>query len=253
MKKILAIILSLLVFQSEAKSLSVGWELWYPYQYRNKQQKLVGLDFDIFNAVNKSLQFKTSIVELPWKRHLQYIKTGDIDLAMGASYTEVRSKHAYFTEPYRVEKVNLFIQKGNPQNINLTSLDQLSKSRFIIGVEGGYFYGKLYEKLKTQPEFQSHINEVIDLEQNVKMLIKGHIDGFLADPITMKSFAKKYGIDDEIEPHPIEIYQTNIHFMLSKKSCDKATLLKFNQAIVNLKKNGELENIIQRSSNPNDF
>jgi polar amino acid transport system substrate-binding protein len=39
------------VVHVKANDLSVGWELWYPYQYHNKNQQLVGLDIDSFNAI----------------------------------------------------------------------------------------------------------------------------------------------------------------------------------------------------------
>lgn len=249
MKKLFIVILVLSTFQSLAKNLSVGWELWYPYQYRNKEQQLVGLDFDILNAINKQLQYSINYMELPWKRHLQYIKTGYIDLAMGASFTANRSEDAYFTVPYRIEQVNLFIKKENPQNIKITALSQISKSHLIFGIEGGYFYGKVFEDLINQPGFHQHINEVIDLEQNIKMLLKGHIDGFLADPLAVKAFAKRYDIENKIEIYPLEIYKTNIHFMISKKSVDKDMLIQINKAIEVLKNSGEMDNLINNFTN----
>ena len=93
--------------------LLVGWELWYPYQYHNKQGQLVGLDIDSFNAIAKHAGVKTHFIETPWKRHLHLVKHGRIDIAFGASYSEEREEYAYFTKPYRHEKVNLFVKKGS--------------------------------------------------------------------------------------------------------------------------------------------
>jgi polar amino acid transport system substrate-binding protein len=244
--KIFLLLLSIISFQIPAKELSIGWELWYPYQFRDKQQQLIGLDFDILNAILKELALEANYTELPWKRHLQYIKTGDIDIAMGASFTKERDDFAYFSIPYRIEKINLFVKKGNTKDIKLTRLEDLIHSHYILGIEGGYFYGDKFQKLNQQIDFQSHINEVIDLEQNVKMLFKGYIDGFFADPITMKSFSEKYSIQNELESHPLVIYQTDVHFMLSKKSCSPETLMHFNQAIKTLQANGELDRIIKK-------
>ncbi|MFT6903213.1 MAG: polar amino acid transport system substrate-binding protein, partial [Colwellia sp.] len=173
MKKylILAIVLTFHGSANEAPSrdFAVGWELWYPYQYHNKKQELVGLDFDIFNAIIKESNFKVTFTELPWKRHLQYIKTGKIDMAMGASYTLEREESAYFSLPYRIEKVNLFVKKGMVSKIKLDTLGDLANSNYMIGVEGGYYYGKEYQKLITTKAFYSQINHVIDLEQNVAL------------------------------------------------------------------------------------
>ena len=111
------LILALFIpIQSWSFDLAVGWELWYPYQYRNKQQQLAGLDFDIFNAVVKEAGLNVTYTELPWKRHLHYIKTGQIDIAMGSSYTKEREQYAYFTEPYRQEIIKLFVKYHMKRN-----------------------------------------------------------------------------------------------------------------------------------------
>jgi len=248
--KISVIAVVLLLLQSSKaygkSTLSVGWELWYPYQYHNSNQKLVGLDFDIFNAIVKQADFSVEYTELPWKRHLHYIKTGQMDVAMGASYNNEREEYAYFTKPYRLELVKLYVKKGQAKHIKLPSLSALSKSDYMIGVEGGYYYGKNYQELIKSTEFQSHINEVIDIEENVNLLMKGHIDGFLVDPVTMKAFVEKYKLHNEFEPHSVKIYQDNIHIMLSKKALNESALQRFNQAIDTLKKNGELDKISAR-------
>jgi len=231
---------------NNSKNYAVGWELWYPYQYHNKERQLVGLDFDIFNAIIKEANIEVTFTELPWKRHLQYIKTGEMDMAMGSSYTAEREKTAYFSIPYRKEKVNLFVKKGTVNKIIIKSLADLSNTNYLIGVEGGYYYGEQYQQLITSKEFQTHINDVIDLEENVELLFKGHIDGFLVDPVTMKAFSEKYSLEGEFEIHPLEIYQDNIHIMLSRQSCKVEMLAKINKAITKLKQSGEMDTIINR-------
>jgi polar amino acid transport system substrate-binding protein len=245
------LLIALFTFNISANEVSsrvyaVGWELWYPYQYHNKDQEQVGLDFDVFKAITKEANIDVIFTELPWKRHLQYIKTGKMDMAMGSSYTPEREETAYFSLPYRHEKVNLFVRKGTTNQIKLKTLSDLIKSDYMIGVEGGYFYGEEYNKLITVKEFYTHINDVIDLEQNVTLLLKGHIDGFLVDPVTMKAFSEKYLLQGEFEAHPLKIYQDDIYIMLSKKSCSVETLNRINDAIVKLKASGEMSKIIDR-------
>jgi len=230
--------------QSEQHTLSVGWELWYPYQYHNKKQELVGLDFDVFNAILQELKLSVDYTELPWKRHLLYLKTGQIDVAMGASFSNEREGFAHFTEPYRLELVKLYVKKGHAKKMKLTSLGELTSTNFMLGVESGYYYGKNYQSLIKSTEFRAQINESLDLEQNIELLLKGHIDGFLVDPITMKVFVEKYRLEDEFEVHSVPIYQDSIHIMLSKKTLNISDLNEFNGAIKTLKDNGKLTKII---------
>ncbi|MFT5314046.1 MAG: polar amino acid transport system substrate-binding protein [Paraglaciecola sp.] len=233
---------------SQAKDLSVGWELWYPYQYHNKKIELVGLDIESFNAIMAQAKLKFTSAEIPWKTHLHFIKTGKIDMAMGASKTDDRQQYAYFSLPYRQETVKLFVKKGNASQTPLTSLSDLAASPYKIGVEAGYYYGKAYQDLIKDPDFQNNISEVIDLEQNVSMLLEGKLDGFLVDPVTMKAFVNKYDMHNTFEPHPVEIYSADIHLMLSKITGDEFLLNKINQAITTLKNNDSLQKINRRWS-----
>lgn len=231
--------------QIKAEDLSVGWELWYPYQYHNKNRQLVGLDIDSFNAIMAEAKLSFTTAEIPWKTHLHFIHTGKIDIAMGASWSQDREEYAYFSKPYRKETVKLFVKKGNAQNIHLKTLSDLAASPYMIGVESGYYYGEDYQELIKKADFQANISEVIDLEQNVTLLMNDHLDGFLVDPNTMRSFVHKYKMENEFEQHPLKIYSTDIYIMLSKKSSDIETLEKLNKAITTLTDNGELSRINQ--------
>jgi polar amino acid transport system substrate-binding protein len=224
----------------KAKVLSVGWELWYPYQHHNENRQLVGLDIDSFNAIMTEAKLSFTTAEIPWKTHLHFLKTGKMDIAMGASWSKGREVFAYFSVPYRKETVKLFVKKGNAKNIHLQTLSDLNGSKYILGVESGYYYGEDYEKLINTAAFHANISEVIDLEQNVTLLLKGHLDGFLVDPNTMQSFIKKYNMKNEFEQHSLEIYSADIFIMLSKKTSNLSTLNKINQAITVLTNNGEL-------------
>jgi polar amino acid transport system substrate-binding protein len=227
----------------KGNDLSVGWELWYPYQYHNKNRQLIGLDIDSFNAIMAEAKLSFTTAEIPWKTHLHFLKTGKMDLAMGASWSTEREEFAYFSKPYRQETVKLFVKKGNANNMHLKTLSDLVGSQYIVGVESGYYYGQTYQELLKSAGFQANINEVIDLEQNVTLLMEGYLDGFLVDPNTMQSFIKKYQMYDEFEQHSVEIYSADIFIMLSKKSSDIEILNKINKAIVTLTDNGELRGI----------
>lgn len=240
----LLFLLLVVCFGASSKNFSVGWELWYPYQYHNNQQQLVGLDFDVFNAVIKKAKLTVQYTELPWKRHLQYIQTGEMDMAMGSSKTKEREEYAYFSIPYRSETVNLFVLNGQAKHIKLNTLSDLINSELKIGVEIGYYYGENYKELIKKSQFNSHIIEVIDLEENVSKLLKGRIDGFLVDPITMKAFTEKYNLQNEFEQHDLEIYHDTIHIMLSKKSVPTSVLSRINDAINELKVSGQLNKMI---------
>jgi polar amino acid transport system substrate-binding protein len=238
----------MLTLPSHANKLHIGWEIWYPYLYRNNQQKLIGLDVEILSIILAKTGYSSEYTELPWNRHLHYLKTGEIDVAMGVSINEERSRYAVFTQPYRKETIKLFVKTGRSKNIELSTLSDLSKSNYLIGAESDYYYGEKYQELMKTPEFQRRIVKTADIEENVSLLLKGHIDGFLVDTETAKAFSNKYQVKGEFEPHSLHIYQSDIHIMLSKKSAIPNALKNINDAIDELKKSGELESIIKKWS-----
>jgi polar amino acid transport system substrate-binding protein len=250
MKKYIFIAFLFLSFQitaAQLKPINVGWEVWYPYQYQGKSKQLMGVDISIMNAIAEQMSVELVYEELPWKRHLKYIKTGQFDVAMGSSKTEERQAYSYFTQPYRIEEIKLFVLKEKAQTIKLKNLADVINSQYILGVERGYFYGDEYASLSSRAAFKNHFNEVTDLSQNVKMLLKGNIDGLLADPVAMKTYSEFFNLQGKFTQLSLHIYQTEIHLMLSKASMTQADLTRFDKAITVLKNSGEIEKILNNT------
>lgn len=231
---------------NEPKEIVVGWELWYPYQFHDEQDELTGMDIEIFDLIAKKARWNYSYVELPWKRHLSYIKNGLVGVAFGASPSKEREQYAYFSKAYRYETVNLFVRKGESSSISLKQLSDLIDTKYLIGIEHGYYYGKAFQELNKRDEFKARIRSVVDLEQNAKSLIDKEIDGLLADPATMKFFIEKYKLHGEFEQHTLKIYQSSIHIMLSKKLATMDDITNIDNAISALEKSGQLPALKQK-------
>ena len=231
--------------EADLPELSVGWNLWYPYQFYNKQNKLVGLDIDIAVAVAKEAGYRLTFTELPWKRHLQFVRTGIVDIAMGTSPNDKRKLYARFTKPYRFEQVALFVRKGTKHLMPFTHLADIIGSPFMIGAEDGYYYGEEFESLSKLDAFTAHIGQSLNLEHNMSLLMNEKIDGVFADDIAMLAFAKKYKLLNDIERHSIKIHRSQIHFMVSKKT-DIKVVERFSLAIDKLKANGTIDRLINQ-------
>ncbi|SFC98187.1 substrate-binding periplasmic protein [Pseudoalteromonas denitrificans] len=245
MKIVFIIFLCFVTYAPLAKSLNVGFKSYPPFNYYSKDQKLVGLDVDILSAVAKQANLSINYRETPWRRTLKYLRTGDINLTMGASYSKEREKYAHFSHAYRTEKVSLFVKRGSTNQITITSLSDLAKSNYKFGISDGYYYGPQFQKLYLDNNFRAHINSVVDLEQNVQMLLNNRIDGFLADTASMQFFIKQNIKLGQFEMHPLEIYQANIYIMLSRAKHSKESVNKINKAIQVIKNNGQLDKILK--------
>ena len=224
--------------------LFAAWELWYPYQFNNEVGELAGVDIEFFNAVMMEANLNYSIDEVAWTQQLSMLKEGQIDVAMGVSKTPARESFAHFSIPYRQERVHLFVKKGNVSNYQLPTLASLAGTKLKIGTEQGYYYGDLFDQLSDDPNFTARFHEVVGVEENIRMVLNGKLDGLLADPNTMRATLDRLQLTGKFEAHPLSIYSTDIHFMFSKRSVPEKTVKIINDAIVALQRNGKAQALL---------
>ncbi|MCP3924724.1 MAG: amino acid ABC transporter substrate-binding protein [Desulfobacterales bacterium] len=228
-------------------SYSMGWEPWSPYQYKNTQGKITGLDIELVTEIMKNVKFSVTYKERPWKRLLYEVEKGKTDLIGGASKTPERKVYAHFTAPYRTESVVLYIRKGEANNYkSFKKLGQLSNIKFKVGVVNGYYYGKNYAKLIKNSKFKANVKPTRADELNIKKLVGGRLDGFLMDPVAATAKLKKLKFLSKVEIHPILIYSDNIYVMFSKKSTSLNIVKIFNKSLKDLKKRGKYDQIIRK-------
>lgn len=248
--KVLILLISVVILAGQAqaqvcdKPLVLGWEPWEPYQYVNRRGDLVGLDVEMVTAIIENMGCKLSYKELPWKRHLNLLKKGSIDLASGASKTAEREEFAYFSAPYRVESAALFVKKGKSEAYKLTKLEDISAIGFKLGVTRGYYYGENYEKLSSDEKFTAQLDEVHNDSFNYYKLQKDRIDGFLADVPSAIAGLKSEALLDTVERHPLKIYEDDIYVMFSKQSTSQEMVEAFNKSLQELKENGTYQQIM---------
>lgn len=228
----------------DGKTLSMGWEAWEPYQYRNESGVVTGLDIELCQAIVKNAGLNLELKERPWARHLKEVEEGKIDLAAGASKTPERDKYANFSNSYRTESAVLFIRKSDVGKYKFKSLLDIT-GKFQIGSERGYFYGKEFSSLYKKADFKKHLQETTSGETNLKKLMKKRVDGVLIDPISARALLKKMGDNDKVEIL-FTVYSDEIFMMTSKKSVSKDVMTKLNASLKKMKGNGSYQKILNK-------
>lgn len=241
---LLALCMASSVAQAEC-SLSVGWEPWEPYQYK-EGETLTGLDVELVSAIFTRAGCTLTFVEAPWARLLNLVEHGKVALAMGASHNQEREAYAYFSKPYRSESMRLFVRKGEAANFTFNTLNELAKTPFKLGVIRGYYYGETFKELMNNADFKKQVLEADGEEENYTKLIKGRIDGFVSDPFVTTSGLRKAGISDQIEMHQAVIHDNDIYVIFSKKATSQEQVAQFNQALEAMKADGIYQKIIDK-------
>ena len=97
-------------------------------------------------------------------------------------------------------------------------LDRFAKEKFRLGVVAGFVYAdSRVNDFIADPAYRDWIVPVASDAENLRNLLAGAIDGFLADRIAAATTAWRRSAGARIEEHPLR-FSTDIRFMLSRAS-----------------------------------
>jgi len=226
-------------------NLSLGWEPWEPYQYKERET-LTGLDVELVSAIFERTGCTLTFVEAPWARLLTLVEHGKVALAMGASHNQEREAYAYFSQPYRSESMRLFMRKGEAVNFPFQTLAEFAKTPFKLGIIRGYYYGEVFKELMNSADFKKQVLEADDEEENYTKLLKKRIDGFVSDPFVTAAGLRNAGISDQVEMHAVVIHENDIYVIFSKNATTQEQVAQFNQALETMKADGTYQKIIDK-------
>lgn len=231
------------------KELVNGWgQEWAPFLMGTYDQP-AGLDIEILDAVIKETgcTWRNTELEIPWKRHLKWLKLGEIDIATGASWTQERAEYAYFTKAYRSENVALFVRKEDIKKYEQYSLLELADVLTSIGVEFGNTYGPEMGALLVK--MGEKVQRVNGNKQNILKLLGGRIDGYIGHLPFDAMLIKNKGHEAAIGYLPVSLINAgDIHIMISKLANSKEVYEAIEAALEKIKANGTYDKIIKKYS-----
>ena len=230
---------------ASSEEISLGWEDWQPYQYKDESGTVTGLDIELVQTIFANINYQLRLIELPWKRHLESVKAGRIDLAASASKAPEREEYALFSAPYRTESAVMYIRKADVDKYTFDSLKDIIGTDFTLAVTRGYYYGEEFASLMKNPEFKKHIQEVNDNQLAQRQLARNRVDGFLEDPIAATVELRNEGLQDQISVL-MPIYSDDIYVMFSKKSTSPELVETFNKSLTELKTSGRYDRIMNK-------
>ena len=233
------------------ESLLVGWSSWHPFSFRDEQQQLQGLDIDLLEAIFNRAGFHANYSEMPWARVLRELEFGTIQLTMSANQTAERDLYARFTLPYRNEETVLLIRrqdKGRWQEITQLS-DFLSRPDFTIGLLRDFDYGTDFRTFMQSPQMQQRLLVRLKMEPLIKLLLAGRIQGVVMDPMGLQQL-NLAGLPLDQLTTLLDIQQTPVHLMLSRRTTTPQQLQRLDEAIRALLQSPEYGQILARYRYP---
>lgn len=230
--------------------LEAGWYTWRPYQFNQVSStgyNLTGMDIELVRAVASDTGIDINYREVKWSQHQNDLKSGDIDLASGATFDSSRANYAYFSVPYRFEENSLFMLKDSEKMLNFENitafLSQVRLQNMRLGLTDSFTCGDLQVNEFTNDEANKDIIFRYDNElQLLQALIRMEIDGFIADKIVGAAVILENSANKKVKEVELQIH-TPIHLMFSKKTVPISLVDHFNKKITQLVESKEYKKI----------
>lgn len=231
--------------------LSIGFDIWEPYQFIDIGDQVRGLDIEIAQATAALMGCELEFQQSTWVDLLYDMQSGDVDLLMGASKTDERETYAYFSQGYREEHFVLFVRSEDQRQFADMNLTDILENDTSIGIVDSYYYGDEFQEYYIQQGDDESGNgaEFVSAmmgEFNLVRLLDHDIDGFLEDRVVGHSLIRRKGLSEYIAPADIEVSSSSVYVMFSKESTDEALVEAFNQALDELRESGEYDLIMSR-------
>jgi arginine transport system substrate-binding protein len=226
---------SILGYAETTMNIKFAAEATYPpFVSMDKSGNMQGFDVDLAKALCKELAASCTFTNQPWDALIPSLKLGKFDALIGGmGITAEREKHVSFTQSY-------YKNTGGFVGNNTQSADVLGKK---IGVQGGTTYATY---LKTKYGSKVSIKTYASLEDAFLDLKAGRVELVIGDAPVLQYWIKTQGgTGYKFLEHAITNGDDKGNgIVVSKKNTE--LLIKLNQALDKLKKEGAYQKLVEQ-------
>lgn len=217
----------------EGKTLIVGTEPTFPPFEFTENDKTVGFDIDLAQAICDKLGYKMEVKNLGFDALIPALKSGQIDLiAAGMDATDERKKQVDFTDVYFASGYTVVVKKDNT---SITGFDSLAGK--TVGAQVGTKPVELaQEHGATVKQFDTNSQGWLELEA-------GTCDAVVIDTAVAMYYLKQGG-DQQLKLVGDPITSRGVAMATSKDKPERAK--EINNALKELKKDGTYTTIYKK-------
>lgn len=165
------------------------------------------------------------------KRALLELKKGSFDIVMGASKLAKREEFAWFSKPYRIERIRAFVRKNVKEKFNIKTLKDIFDNQLLIIASPGAWYGTEFNAYRESAKHSQFISGFGNLKHRLQMLNDGLADALIDDQQSVIYWIKQNKENVPLSMLDITVIQDNVHLIFSKKSVAKLDVDHLNQFI----------------------
>ena len=213
----------------ERGTIIVGTEgTWSPWTYHDENDKLVGFDVEVMEAIAEKLGVKCEFVVAEWDSLLAGVESKRFDIvANGVDIDEDRKAKYNFTVPYAYNRVALIVTKDNN---TIQSFEDLE------GKTTTNSFGSTYAKLAES--YGATNTAVDDLNKTFELVLQGRADATLNAELSFYDYLKAH---PESNLEVVDLTEEATQVALPVRKENTASLIEaINKAIEELSADGTL-------------
>jgi len=175
----------------KAETMIWGFSDYPPFKYKeNGEYK--GIDVLLMNDIAKNLGVKIVYYDCPFRRCLELMRSGRIDVMTAIGLREDRKEYVDFVfPPYNEKNAKvLYFKKGS--KVKIDTFEDMYK--YSIGVKNGVSY---FPKFDADQKINKQV--VNEVEMNLKKLEQSRIDAAMNTEIQMDYLILKHGYEGVFE------------------------------------------------------
>ncbi|MGB1238045.1 MAG: substrate-binding periplasmic protein [Pseudomonadales bacterium] len=209
--------------------LRMGWDTWHPFSFK-LDNRVTGLDINTVETLLEDIGCSVTYHQMPWKRQLNALKKGAVDVIPGAYFNSERALWANFSEPYRFERSTIFIMKNGPYSGVIKSLDDIVPLNFRVAMTRGGYLGERHKAQLKNTHYLGQIFYSPNDSHMREMLLRGRVDGYVKESVSERAALRKQGLAEKIVSIPQDVYRSGVHLMFNR-TVDELVIKRFNQAL----------------------
>jgi len=244
MKKIivLAILLSWIILSAQIcanERIQVyGYSDYLPYMDGNKEDAK-GLYSVLIKEIFKRADVDIKLEIYPWVRALYFAEKGKGGFGL-LFKSKARLKIFDYSDEVFPERMYLYTLKG--KDFKFDNIDDLRGKK--IGIVRGYSYGESFNKAIKDKKV--NVQSVRNDDLNFKKIMGGRIDCLISSELLASIYINKHHLEDRIVNLEKPVEDGKVYFVFAKQMNRRNILIKFNQAMVDMKKDGSFQKIIDK-------
>ena len=151
---------------------------WQPWTYHDADNKLVGLDVEIGQAIADYIGVEARFEETNWDSILAGVDSGRFDIACnGVGYTETRAEKYNFSTPHVYTHKVLVVREDN---------DEIKSFEDLKGKKTANTASSTYAALAE--EYGATVTGVDALADTLQLVLQGRVDATINSQVTINDY-----------------------------------------------------------------